>query len=52
MGEPVRPVVVTMRAGGAWGAPPPVTTARFSGSGSSFMHAFSSMFVHLPLVPA
>lgn len=23
-----------------------------SGSGSSFMHEFSSMFVHLPLVPA
>lgn len=51
---PDKPVVVTISAGGAWlGAPEPeVAVERFSGGGSSFMQAFSSMLVHLPLVPA
>ena len=48
----MRPVVVNIKAGGAWAWPPFVATTRFSGSGSSFMQAFSSMLVHLPLVPA
>ena len=50
---PDSPVVVTIKAGGICPAGSVTATGltRFSGGGSSFMQAFSSMLVHLPLVP-
>ena len=54
VGGPDSPVVVTINVGGACPAPggiPIAVLIRFSGGGSSFIQAFSNMFVHLPLVP-